>query len=110
MGAAEPFYTDFEDMMAANITVSQVLGRDTYGAITYGSPNTYKARVVYKTHNVIGPSGQLVSARGYAIIATIEPIDINDQVLLPDGTTPKLLVVTQESDETGPAYTRIDFQ
>lgn len=96
--------------MAAEVTVSQVLARDTYGALTYGSPNTYKARVVYKTHNVIGPEGQMVTARGYAIIATIEPIAINDQCLLPDGSTPKLLVVTQESDEAGPAYTRIDFQ
>jgi hypothetical protein len=105
------FADDFLDLMTSEIIVSQVIGKDTYGATIWGSPNTYAGRIVYKTHNVIGPQGQLVTANGIIWLDTTDPISLNDQVLMPDGSTPILLQVNQPTDETGGiAYTRIDFQ
>lgn len=100
----------FVDMMPDTLTVEAFLGRDTYGAATYGPARTYTARVNNVQRNVLNAQGQMVVAKGRAWLDTVDTITVNDRVTLDDGTQPVLLNMNQVPDETGPAYTSFDFQ
>lgn len=104
------FADDFTDMMTQTITVQSFISRTDEGVPSYASPQTYKCRINYKTKNMIGADGQMVTVRGQAWLDTVDPISVNDRVIFPDGTEPQLLEVNQESDEVGPAYTSFYFQ
>jgi hypothetical protein len=104
------FADDFLDLMPATITVQTILDRDFDGPAVYASPAEYRARINTKTQNVINAAGQLVVARGCAWLDTVDPISINDRVIFPDGSEPKILVVNVDEDETGPAVTKLYFQ
>lgn len=100
---------DWLDLMPATVKIERLTGRDRAGGPSYGPPSTYRARVNFKSHFVRGANGELVSARGTAWLATVDPITVRDRITLSDGTTPPMLVVNQESDESAPLYTRIDL-
>lgn len=101
----------FTDMMATTVTVYRRTGQDTYGQPSYGpAQGPYPARVNNVQRNVIGPEGQMVVAKGRAWLDTVDVFNVNDKVVLADGSTPVLLNVNQVPDETGPAYTSFDFQ
>lgn len=104
------FADEFTDMMAATLTVETFLGRTDRGEPLYATAATYQCRINYDTHNVIGPNNQLVVARGVAWLDTVNPIAVDDRVTFSDGTQPIILVSIIETDEDGPAYTRLDFQ
>lgn len=101
----------FTDLMPSTVTVERITGRDTYGQPTFGTAlGPFQARVNNVQRNVIGPSGQMVVAKGRAWLDTVEPFTVNDRVTLADGSQPTLLNVNQVPDENGPAYTSFDFQ
>jgi hypothetical protein len=104
------FADAFQDMMPATVTVQSMVGRADDGTPVYSSPNTYQARVSFKTRNTIGKDGQTVVARGRAWLDTVDRITVNDLITLDDGSNPIVLNVSQIADETGPAYTALDFQ
>lgn len=104
------FADDFLDLMPNSVTVQTFLGVTDDGQRMFSSPITYRARVNTKTHNVIGAGNQLVVARGTAWLDTVDPISVNDKIILDDGTVPIVLAVNVEPDENGPAYTRLDYQ
>ena len=104
------FADDFTDMMTQTITVQAFISRTDEGVASFSSPQSYAARINYKTRNMIGADGQMVTIRGQAWLDTVDAISVNDRVIFPDGTEPKLLQVDQISDENGPAYTSFLFQ
>jgi hypothetical protein len=104
------FADDFVDMMADTITVERMTGRADDGVPTYAAPVSYRARVNYKTHNVLNAQNQLITARGMMWLDTVDSITVDDRITLPDGSRPVILFSNLNTDETGPAYTRVDFQ
>ena len=104
------FAEEFLDMLVDTITVQQLVSRADDGTPQYSSPRSYPARINYDTHNVVGPNNQLVTANGVAWLACIDTIRVDDRITFPNGSTPIILKVNLESDEDGPAYTRLDFQ
>ena len=104
------FADEFLDMMPALITVQTIVDRDYAGTPVYASPVEYRSRIDNETKNVINAAGQLVVARGCAWLDTVDPITVNDRVIFPGGEEPNILVVNVNSDETGPAYTKLYFQ
>lgn len=104
------FADEFRDMMAAVVTVQAIVDRAYDNAPVYGSPQSYQARITYKTENVVAHDGAIVVARGWAWLDTVEPISVNDLVTFPNGEQPNVLNVNLLEDETGPAYTKLYFQ
>lgn len=107
------FVDDFGDMCVTPITVSEFLGRNSYGAPQYGSPVVYPScRISYKPTMVrrIGqPDTQQVVARGTVWIMTNDTIGSEDQIEFPDGETPPILAVDRPQDETGAAHVKVWF-
>ena len=97
-------------MMSQSIKIEPYLGSTAKDVPTFGPAKVYQCRTVMKNKNMLGKDGQMVVARGYSIIASIDPMTVNDRVTLgDDGSLPTILQVNAESDEVGPLYTRLDF-
>jgi len=97
--------------MSQTITVEAYLGSSAKDVPSFGPAKTYKCRTVMKSKNTLGRDGQEVVARGYSIIATIDPITVNDRITFgDDGSQAVVLNANPENDEVGPLYTRLDFQ
>ncbi len=105
------FADEFTDFMQDTVTIQRIVGRTDDGKPSYSSPVTYKARIDNKTRNVIGNDGQTVVARGRAWLDTVDEITVNDSVVFNGAGKPVVILnVNQVPDETGPAYTALDFQ
>lgn len=105
------FADNFQDMMIDAVTVQRLVGRSDDGQPQWSSPRTYDhCRINYETHNVVGKDNQIVTASGVVWMDCIDPIDVDDKIIFPDGTEPTILKVAAGSDETGPAYTKLTFQ
>lgn len=99
----------FADMMPSSISIRPLTGYSGT-APTYGTAVTYQGRISMRARNIIGRDGQTVVSRGRAWLDTVAAITVNDLVTLPDGSQPVLLAVNLQYDESGPAYTQVDFQ
>lgn len=101
---------DWLDLMPLTVQIAPYLGRTSYGVASYGPAVGYRARVNYEQHYVRDKSGATVVSTGVAWIANTSEIDVDDRIILPDGSTPIVLKAGAETDETGKVlYTRIDF-
>lgn len=92
---------DWAELFPLTVTVQGFVGRDSYGTPSYGSPNSYPARIVYKLRDIRRPDGQVVTARSVIWLATSDSFGVNDLVTLPDGSTPLILDIGGPTDETG---------
>lgn len=92
---------EWADLFPLTVTVQGFVGRDSYGTPSYGSPNSYAARIVYKLRDIRRADGQVVTARSVIWLATSESFEVNDLVTLPDGSTPLILDIGGPTDETG---------
>lgn len=104
------FVDELRDLMPHSIIVEPFLGRDRFGAPTYGAAVTYQGRVANKTRNVIGADGQQVVSSGDVVLATITTVSVDDRVTLPGGKQPVLLASNMNADETGDAFVTLYFQ
>lgn len=84
-------------------------GNNEYGAPVFGSAVAYFARVVYKDHNVRDNRGEERLARGYVWLAAAVEVTYEDQITLPDGTTPPIWRAMKFHDELGHHHTEISF-
>jgi hypothetical protein len=83
--------------LQANVTHQAWLGADEYGAPTYGSAVVRRALVDQQQHEHRTKSGELVATQAAVTFldpimpngapGRTEPIDANDLITLPDGTT-----------------------
>lgn len=100
---------DFLPLMPETVSVASYTGSDGYGQPQHGSPVDYRARVIYRAKLVRAANGEETVARGEVWLATTTAIDEQDQITLPDGTTPPILMVEQLSDADGPHHTKVAF-
>lgn len=104
------FADNFLDMLVDTVDVVFFTGFDDTGSPQFGSGDSFASRVNYETKNVLGPNNQIVVARGVVWMDCVVQIHANDQIVLPDGTSPTILSIAQGSDENGIAYTKLYFQ
>ena len=97
-----------QGLMRQTVTLSTVGSQDSYGAKTYGTAKTYKARVEQRQQLVKDQSGRDVlcqtvvyvgptSTGGYPPL-TLAPVL---KIVLPDGTSPAILAVEESPDSAG---------
>lgn len=101
--------SDWLPLMPDTLYHTEFTGRSDYGKPTYGSAVSYRCRVVYKTKNVRDKQGNIVVARGTVWIAGTPTISPEDQITLPDGTTPPILSADLFTDDTGNHHVRCYF-
>ena len=101
--------SDWSDMFPDTITVKQLSSRDEYGKPTYGSGTDYSGRVVYKNSMVRSREGEEVLAKGHVWLKGTPTIDPEDQLLLPDSTTPPILSTEKYPDEDGDHHVKVYF-
>lgn len=98
---------DFADLMNKTVTLAEYATQSNYGSRQYGSPVSYQARLVNKTKLVkAADSGEKISTAQVWIQGTPD-IDVQDQITLPDGTTPTILAVERYPDEDGDHHVKL---
>lgn len=91
---------DFSDLMNQVVSHAESASVGEYGGHAFGSAVDYSARVVYKSKLIRQKDGSEVLSRGVIWFQTNIDISVEDEVTLPDGSTPPLLMVDRYSDET----------
>ena len=104
------FSSTFGDMLKDEVTVQEYSGRDAYGSPSYGSPVTYKCRVVYKNRLVRNTEGSLISSSFQVWMDWIDNITEEWLITLPGGETPPILSIERFKDEVGESHTKVFFQ
>lgn len=100
---------DWLDMMPHTVTHAAYAGRTAYGAPAFGSPASYRARVSYEASYIRKTDGSEVLARGNVILAGTPAVTPEDQITLPDGSTPQIIAADMHADEHGPHHTSVHF-
>lgn len=100
---------DWSDMFPDTVGISEFASRDSYGKPLFGSQVSYRGRVVYKPTKVNDSSGQEVVAKGQVWIQGVPAIDPEDEIELPDGTTPRVLSVSKFPDQNGMHHVVVFF-
>ena len=101
--------SDWADMMPHTVVLSTLSERDTYGARTFNAGTSYAARVVYKNTRVRDAAGAEVIARGAVWLNGAPTISTEDQIELPDGTTPPIITSELFPDEDGSHHSKVYF-
>lgn len=92
------------------VTTKSLSTHSFYGAPSYSaSASSWEARIEERTHVVKGPGGEDVVARGTVFVipttgGTEPDIGTQDQMTLPDGTTPDILSVERLYDDSTSLY------
>lgn len=123
--------SDFYWLMPHTITYRPAIAVSTYGVIAYGAPATYRARVTYRAIRTANKfTGQDEVAAGTVWIGAAvtaeegslygdplfsDPDGIgrnpnkDDQITLPDGSTPNIIDWQLISNEKGLHHTKVIF-
>jgi len=101
---------DLLALMPHSVSVAHRASQDKYGAITYGSGTTWRARIQSKITLVRNSQGLEAVSRTQAYLAGVAHVGIRDRVTLPDGTAPVILAIATFPDEKGDAYEVIYFE
>lgn len=82
--------------LQSTITIHPYTGETLYGVDTYGTPETVPAFVSYKQAPVQSRTGQTIISKASVIILKklTRAIDINDKIVLPDGTSGPIIDVS----------------
>lgn len=75
--------------------------RDVYGESTGGAQTTAQCRVSYRTNVMRDVSGRASPERGTVTLREPAGVTTGWEVVLPDGSTPRIIQVDRIPDETG---------
>ena len=92
--------SDWSDLMNQTVSHAEFAGRSEYGVPTYGSSVEYSARVVYKQKFIRKADGSEVLSQGQVWLQSNVVATVEDEITLPDGSTPPILAIERFSDET----------
>lgn len=111
--------TDYLNLFQQTVTLAAFSTNDIYGAASYGSGVTYRARIVKRPHRVRNNAGETVVAMGEVWFGpptadltdnTPPTITTQDRITLPDASTPIILSVDVVSDDSGGYHhTKVHF-
>jgi len=89
------------ELLTQTVTVKPKTGRGGYGKKTVGTAVTYPARVTKKQRLVRSADGTEQMSRGFVRLDGNAVVNPQDEITLPDGTTPKILAVEEHRDDAG---------
>lgn len=101
---------DFRALMGEKVTHKPLSSRDSYGKPTHGTGTEYSARVSRKRAKVRNEQGEEIHADGVVWILGTPAVEPEDQIVLPDNTTPLIVAVERPSDGTGVHHTKVYFR
>lgn len=85
-------------LLRQTVTRRAFVARDAYGSPTYGDPQALRASVQYGRRRVIDRDGQDAVSEGRVFLDVDVAVSLDDELVLPDGSTPRLLHVTAVHD------------
>lgn len=98
------------DLMVETISISPASSRDAYGKRAFGtSVDVENCRVQGGAHKVTDQNGEEVVASGRVYVAGAPAATPESRLTLPDGSTPRILVVHRSTDERGAHHTVIHY-
>lgn len=101
-------FADWLDMCPHSVVVEPYVSTDQYGALSFGAPVTYRARVQGKDRYLANVSGEEVVSSITVYVAGI--VGVKDRITLPapfSPSQPNILNVSYVSDENGQHHTVI---
>ena len=101
--------SDFTNLMSDTVQHAEFAGRNAYGLPAYGSAIEYTARVVQKATWIRRADGSEVLAKTVVWIAGTPTITPEDQITLPDSTTPPILNTEKLTDADGAHHVKVYF-
>ena len=91
----------FRSFLATPIPHAAWTGQDPYGKPTYAVPVTRMARLEYIVKRLVTATGQERISRARLFVDGAVPLDLRDQLVLPDGSSPALLAVLPHRNGRG---------
>ena len=89
------------DLLQSSVTVATVAGRDSYNKKSYNTGVSHAARIRFGNVGVYGPYGTEVTSSAQVWMDGDVNVKTEDQITLPDSTTPEILRVDRPQDENG---------
>ncbi len=93
--------------MPATVTVEAFTGQDEYTAPTYGPVRSYRARDFDEITRITDRFGAEVISTCQVWLATVDDINEEDRLILPDGSQGHILRVQTVPDENGPHHVKL---
>ncbi len=100
---------DWADLFTETVTLKPFVSRDARGLVTFGTGTDFKARVIHKPTMVRNKQGSEVVSSGQVWIQGTPTVTPEDEITLPDASTPELLAAISFPDEDGAHHTKIFF-
>jgi hypothetical protein len=102
------FEEQFYEFFPETVTVRQFTGRDRYGRLSHDAGVPMQCRIVRGERTIIDPEGNTQVA-GSRVYFAYFPMDLDDLIVFPDGTSPPPLLIEEHTDEKGPHHTVVYF-
>lgn len=98
------------ELMPQTITMRAYLGANTYGEATFStSVSSFRARVEAKPKIARTVTGEVLEVATVVWFASTKAWTSKDKITLPDGSTPKILLVATVPDENGYHHNRLEL-
>lgn len=104
-----PVDATFLALMIHTVTLSGPPTRDDFGKPTYPQAVQLKGRVENTREEVRTADGDVVEAKTKLFLPGAPAVTTESRITLPDGTSPPIVSVAQESDARGPFMTVVYF-
>lgn len=91
----------FLSLMGQRVQVRHRTGQDAYRKPTYGDPEEVRAVVAGQTKQLLNTRGETVTSSLTVVLERIVGVGLDDQLILPDGSTPRLLATQVLIDQNG---------
>ena len=97
--------SDYLELMPDTITITPSSATDMYGKRTYGgTPTTTRGRTSNKQELLRDAAGREIVTTGRFYCYGNPTVSIGDRLTLPDGSTPIILSIDTNVDETGASH------
>lgn len=100
----------FLDLMPQTLQLQRLAGRDNYGEPVFGVVEDIRCRVVSRfvlERDADGQERRRKATTAWTFGA--HGIKEQDRIVLPDGTSPPILLVNRYPDETGLHHEKVEF-
>jgi len=88
-------------LMFDEIVIEKFSASDGYGDSSFGTPTSYKARIVRKPRMVRSSTGEDVVSMATIYLADESGVTVKDRVTMPDGSKPLILSIGGFPDRNG---------
>ena len=100
--------TDFLELMGDTVTIYSTASVDKYGKrTTSGTGTKYNCRVQAQSETLRDTEGRTIDVVANVYVYGMATVANGDRVLLPDGSTPVVVMVNNNNDQVGNYYTSI---